>query len=337
MQIVYLTDIHDNFSGVSQVLNSTEADLYILSGDLTYHAFGSDDEAMYRFIELQEHIRTLIADRNDPLATLRYARAAQEGASDVKLSATEGAEYIALAERAKAELLRKYQTLAKAIIPTGRRTIMIPGNYDLPLAETAIASYDLHEKMIEVESVRFAGYGSAPIFTPGIPEEIAARFEEQGSGTKLRSRPRDFMLQQRPDVFVLHNPAYGTLDKLPRFGHCGSHGLRSAVDEVNPRLVLSGHVHEHYGLLKLGQTFFLNPSNFGSVQTMEGEQVGGFFATINLQRVDDRQKFVREVVWKRLVRGKITDICAVKIDKNYRASEQILDEAQFAAMRSFLL
>ncbi|HMV37264.1 MAG TPA: metallophosphoesterase [Turneriella sp.] len=337
MQIVYLTDIHDNFSGVSQVLNSTEADLYILSGDLTYHAFGSDDEALFRFIELQEKIRTLVADRQNPLATLQYARAAQEEAPGVKLPASEGAEYIALAERAKAELLRKYQTLAKAIVPTGRKTIVIPGNYDLPLSETAIASYDLHEKVLEVEGVRFAGYGSAPVFTPGIPEEIAARFEEHGSGTKLTSRPRDFMLQHKADVFVLHNPAYGTLDKLPRFGHCGSHGLRSAVDETAPRLVLSGHVHEHYGLMKLGQTFFLNPSNFGSVQTMEGEQVGGFFATINLQPVDDGQKFVREVAWKRLAKGKITDICSVKIDKKYRASEEILDEAQFSAMGSFLL
>lgn len=337
MQIVYLTDIHDNFSGVSQVLNSTDADLYILSGDLTYHAFGSDDEALFRFIELQEKIRTLIADRHDPLATLQCARAAQESTQAVTLPANEGAEYIALAERAKAELLRKYQTLAKAIVPTGRRTLVIPGNYDLPLSETAVAAYDLHEKVAEAQGIRFAGYGSAPVFTPGIPEEIAARFDEQGSGAKLTSRPRDFMLQQKADVFVLHNPAYGTLDKLPRFGHCGSHGLRSAVDEVAPRLVLSGHVHEHYGLMKLGQTFFLNPSNFGSVQTLEGEQTGGFFATLNLQCVDDGQKFVREVIWKRLTRGNITDICAVKIDKKYRASEEVLDEAQFSAMGSFLL
>lgn len=337
MQIVYLTDIHDNFSGVSQVLNSTEADLYILSGDLTYHAFGSDDEALFRFIELQEKIRTLVSDRSDPLATLRYARAAQVGAQNVQLPAAEGTEYIELAERAKAELLRKYQTLAKAIVPTGRKTIVIPGNYDLPLSETAVAPYDLHEKAIEWEGIRFAGYGSAPVFTPGIPEEIAVRFEEYGTGTKLVSRPRDFMLQQKADVFVLHDPAYGTLDKLPRFGHCGSHGLRSAVDKVAPRLVLSGHVHENCGLMKLGQTFFLNPSNFGSVQTMEGEQVGGFFATINLQCVDAGQKFVREVAWKRLIKGKVTDICAVKIDKNYRASEEVFDQAQFSAMGAFLL
>lgn len=336
MQIVYLTDIHDNFSGVSQVLNNTEADLYILSGDLTYHAFGSDDEALFRFIELQEKIRTLTTDHNDPYATLNYARSAQVGASDVKLTAAEGAEYIALAGRAREELLRKYQTLAKAIIPTGRRTLMIPGNYDLPLSETAVSVFSLHEKAVEIDGIRFAGYGSAPIFTPGIPEEIAARFEEEGSGAKLKSRPRDFMLQQKADVFVLHNPAYGTLDKLHRYGHCGSQGLRSAVDEVGPRLVLSGHVHEDYGLLRIGQTFFLNPSNFGSVQTLDGEQVGGFFATINLQRLEDGQKFVREVVWKRLTKGKITDICTIRIDKKYRASEEILDEAQFSAMGPFL-
>jgi hypothetical protein len=70
---------------------------------------------------------------------------------------------------------------------------------------------------------------------------------------------------------------------------------------------------------------------------MEGDQVGGFFATINLQHSEDGQKFVREVVWKRLVKGRIIDLCVVKIDKKYRASEEIIDEEQFAAMRSFLL
>lgn len=337
MHIVYLTDIHDNFAGVSQVLNSTEADLYILSGDLTYHAFGSDDEALFRFIELQEKIRTLVADKTDPTATLALAQKAQGGTLPEKLSAAEGTEYIALAHRAKEELLRKYQTLAKAIIPTGRKAMVIPGNYDLPLSQTAVAQFSLHEKAVVLDGIKFAGYGSAPIFTPGIPEEIAAHFEETGSGTKLMSKPRDFMLSERPDVFVLHNPAYGTLDKLPRYGHCGSHGLRFAVDAVEPCLVLSGHVHEHYGLLKLGQTFFLNPSNFGSVQTLEGEQTGGFFATLQLQVDSDGRKFLREVVWKRLVSGSIIDLCRIRIDKKLRASEEVLADEHYSALGAFLL
>ncbi|MCS6971722.1 MAG: metallophosphoesterase [Turneriella sp.] len=335
MRVVYLTDVHDNFAGVSAVLNHTEGDLYIISGDLTYHAFGSDDEALFRFIELQEKIRNLAADPDNPLATLQYANAAKNGAP-VKIRAEEGEEYLRLAARAKEELLRKYQTLAKAIIPTGKRVFMIPGNYDLPLAETAVAPFSLHENVREVDGIRFAGYGSAPVFTPGIPEEIAARFEEHRSGNVWQSRPRDFFLAHDADVYVLHNPAYGTLDKLPRYGHCGSPGIRQAVEQKSPRLVLSGHIHECYGLLKIDQTFFLNPSNFGSVETLDGEQVGGFFATILLQQSDERVVYVREVLWQRFLNGKFYTIAAIKIDKNYRASEQVLDAKLFAEFGPFL-
>lgn len=337
MQVVYLTDIHDNFSGVSTVLNNTTADLYIVSGDLTYHAFGTDDTALFRFIELQEKIRVLAGEKPDPEATLHLAEQAQGGLKPAGLSEAEGREYLELAARAKQELLRKYQTLSKAVVPTGKKCIIVPGNYDLPLAETAIAQFSIHEKSFALEGIKFAGYGSAPVFTPGIPEELAAKFEEAGSGTGLISRPRDFMLAERPDIFVLHNPAYGTLDKLPRFGHCGSHGLREAVDEVNPRLVLSGHVHEHFGLMKLGTTYFLNPSNFGSVETIDGTQVGGYFATLQLQLADDNKIYLREVSWKRLVSGKIRDICQIKIDKKQRASETIIDAAEYNAMGKFLL
>jgi uncharacterized protein len=340
MMVVYLTDIHDNFAGVSSVLNQTEADLYILSGDLTYHCFGTD-EALFRFIELQERIRNLAmqegASDTDTQATLRFAEKARDGLTPGTLSAEEGAEYLKLAAEAHQELLRKYQTMNKAIVATQKKCFIIPGNYDITLQGTPVAPYSLHEKSEQVDGVKFAGYGSAPIFTPGIPEELTVIFEESGAGNALVSKPMDFMLQQKADVFVLHNPPYGTLDKLPRYGHCGSQGLRQAVDEVQPRLVLSGHVHESFGLLKLGQSYFLNPSNFGSVETMEGKQPGGYFSTFQLQNDESGQKFLREVIWKRLVKGTIIDICSIKIDKKQRATETILNAEEYNVMGKFLL
>lgn len=340
MQVVYLTDIHDNFAGVSSVLNQTQADLYILSGDLTYHCFGTD-EALFRFIELQEKIRNLAlqegANNNDQQATLRYAEKARDGLTPGLLEAADGNEYLKLAAEAHQELIRKYQTMAKAIIATQKKCFIIPGNYDITLQGTPVAPYSMHQKSEVIDGLKFAGYGSAPIFTPGIPEELVVPFEENGTGNKLASKPMDFMLAQKPDVFILHNPAYGTLDKLPRYGHCGSQGLRRAVDDVAPCLVLSGHVHESFGLLKLGTTFFLNPSNFGSVETVEGKQAGGYFATFQLQSDGDGQKFLREVTWKRLVGGKIRELCQIKIDKKQRAAESILDEAEYSLMGNFLL
>lgn len=340
MTVVYLTDIHDNFAGVSSVLNQTDADLYILSGDLTYHCFGTD-EALFRFIELQEKIRNLAlqegAKPSDTQATLRFAEKAKDGLTPGTLDASEGEEYLKLAAEAHQELLRKYQTMNKAIVATQKKCFIIPGNYDIALQGTPVAPYSLHEKSETIAGIKFAGYGSAPIFTPGIPEELTVIFEESGTGASLVSKPRDFMLGEKADVFVLHNPAYGTLDKLPRYGHCGSQGLRQAVDETQPRLVLSGHVHESYGLLKLGQSYFLNPSNFGSVEAMEGRQPGGYFCTFQLQSDDSGQKFLRDVTWKRLLGNSITDICNIKIDKKQRATETVLHAEEYGSMGKFLL
>lgn len=336
MTVVYLTDIHDNFAGVSSVLNQTSADLYILSGDLTYHAFGSD-ENLFRFIELQEKIKALSEKGISPSKTLHLAEDLKGGLKVDLLSAAESKEYRELAAEAHLELRRKYETLNKAVVATQKTCFIIPGNYDISLDGTAVAKYSLHQKTAEFDGLKFAGYGSAPVFTPGIPEELAVPFEETGSGAKMVSKPRDFLTEAKADIFVLHNPAYGTLDKLPRYGHCGSHGLREAIDEVAPRLVLSGHVHESYGLLKLGTTFFLNPSNFGAVEAMEGKQPGGYFATFQLQVDGDGQKYLREVSWKRLVAGSIREICNIKIDKKNRATETINDADEYAAMGKFLL
>lgn len=340
MTVVYLTDIHDNFAGVSSVLNQTDADLYILSGDLTYHCFGTD-EALFRFIELQEKIRNLAlkegAKPNDTQATLRFAEKAKAGLTPDALPAAEGEEYLKLAAEAHQELLRKYQTMNKAIVATQKKCFIIPGNYDITLQGTPVAPYSLHEKSQVIDGVKFAGYGSAPIFTPGIPEELTVIFEESGTGNALVSKPMDFMRNEHADVFVLHNPPYGTLDKLPRYGHCGSQGLRQAVDDVQPRLVLSGHVHESFGLLKLGQSYFLNPSNFGAVESMEGKQPGGYFSTFQLQTDESGQKFLRDVTWKRLVNRSIVDICNIKIDKKQRATETVINTSEYEAMGKFLL
>jgi uncharacterized protein len=336
MTVVYLTDIHDNFAGVSSVLNQTTADLYILSGDLTYHAFGSD-ENLFRFIELQEKIRARSEKGTSPFNSLHLAEDTHGGLRPDLLTPSEGKEYQELAAEAHLELRRKYETLNKAVVATQKTCFIIPGNYDISLDGTAVAKYNLHEKTGEFEGIKFAGYGSAPVFTPGIPEELAVPFEETGTGTKLVSRPRDFLTLAKADVFVLHNPAYGTLDKLPRYGHCGSHGLRQAIDDVAPRLVLSGHVHESFGLLKLGSTYFLNPSNFGAVETIDGKELGGYFATFQLQNDSDGQKYLREVSWKRLVGRNVLDICNVKIDKKNRATESINDADEYSAMGRFLL
>lgn len=74
------------------------------------------------------------------------------------------------------------------------------------------------------------------------------------------------------DVLVTHGPPIGYLDGAERpvwFGaddgidveHVGCEELRAALDRVQPRLHVFGHVHEGYGQAQLGETILVNASN----------------------------------------------------------------------------
>ena len=326
MQIVYLTDIHDHFDEVIEVVKNEKADLFVISGDLAYRAF-DDDTDLFRFIELQEKYKRIHAESKGEIQFITWLAARPRD--------DEFAEYSHLSRKADEYLGKKYSDFSTALSnATQTEIIMIPGNYDLNLAATALSIFNRHEQTVITGDIRFACYGSAPIFTAGIPEERAIDFFEKAIPGKRSVK--SFLMNAKPDVVVLHNPAYGTLDKLPRFGHCGSQGAREAIDELEPALVLSGHIHENYGLLKRGSTYFLNPSNFGSVENIDGVSPGGLYAVINLQK-DSHGLHLRQVDWKQYTPEKTYYLCTVHIDRKLRASEMISSKHEFEAFGRFLL
>ena len=61
-------------------------------------------------------------------------------------------------------------------------------------------------------------------------------------------------------VIVTHIPPFDTKDKVFIGMHGGSKELRKLVDKYNPSLVLSGHIHEDPGFIKIGNTTVVNCS-----------------------------------------------------------------------------
>lgn len=61
-------------------------------------------------------------------------------------------------------------------------------------------------------------------------------------------------------ILVTHVPPFNTVDKIFIGMHGGSKELRKLVDKFNPRLVLSGHIHEDSGYKKINNTIFVNCS-----------------------------------------------------------------------------
>jgi len=61
-------------------------------------------------------------------------------------------------------------------------------------------------------------------------------------------------------VLVTHVPPFDTKDKVFIGMHGGNKELRALIDKYCPRLVISGHIHEDPGFIKIGKTIFVNCS-----------------------------------------------------------------------------
>jgi Icc-related predicted phosphoesterase len=80
------------------------------------------------------------------------------------------------------------------------------------------------------------------------------------------------------DVLVAHIPPRGTLDVAPNGEHIGSRKVRDAIEQLHPRVVVCGHVHETPGIERTGDTLVVNCSTGagkaqGALIEIEGEKV----------------------------------------------------------------
>jgi uncharacterized protein len=60
------------------------------------------------------------------------------------------------------------------------------------------------------------------------------------------------------DIIVSHSPPLNCLDRTKFGQHIGSPALQKHVLELQPKLVVCGHVHEAAGVQTLGQSMVIN-------------------------------------------------------------------------------
>ncbi|MCZ8156751.1 MAG: metallophosphoesterase [Leptospira sp.] len=305
MKIVYLTDIHDGLHGLKKILQSTEADIYLFSGDIIYKAFFSYDRII-DFCGVQEEIYYLLNESKDDSTPFDFTTKAIRFPEKFSTSVIEKSQkYRDLYKLAAKTMKDKYEIIEKLIQKYAKSPVYcLPGNYDLDLQYTELYQREIHRKSFEYGNLKFAAYGGAPIWTSGIPEKLTVVFHEYTKQGKNYSEPEDFFREELPDICVIHNPAYGFFDKVPGVGNVGSQGIRRYLDDESPSLVVSGHVHEDQGITKKGETVFINPSNFGAVDSVYGFQEGGYFAEIFLDGKKVVQSNLCQLMgdeWSRLI------------------------------------
>lgn len=84
------------------------------------------------------------------------------------------------------------------------------------------------------------------------------------------------LIPERTDILLLHGPPLGHGDRNMRGTHTGSPSLTKRIIEVQPRLVICGHIHEARGKYRISESIVANVSQvdfryvpFGDVPEFE--------------------------------------------------------------------
>lgn len=139
-----------------------------------------------------------------------------------------------------------------------KHKIVIAGNHDFcfenKLSKTlALLPKDvvyLHDNGVEIDGVKFWG-------SPWQPEFCGWAFN-LSRGNELREKWD--AIPSGTDVLITHCPPFGFLDECKRDNRVGCEELLSAVDRIQPKLHVFGHIHEGYGRAKRGKTTLINAS-----------------------------------------------------------------------------
>lgn len=147
----------------------------------------------------------------------------------------------------------------------------VHGNCDTADVEEYL---DIHQMALDCRCVRnngvtLTGLGGALHYNGATPNESPEdHFARQLDGIKANING------DKPLIFVSHQPAFGTkLDSVGNGRHAGSESIRNFIEDTQPLLAISGHIHDAVGIDRINETTVINPGPF----------MGGGYATITIK------------------------------------------------------
>lgn len=290
-KIAYATDMHSDFPAARlflQFCRQENPDLVIVSGDLIDRLF-EDPEKLQQHFAFQRALRERKIDKTDD----RYRSFISEGINNIS---------------------QQYKRLRKLFKDSGLTIASILGNYDWIGCLTLLKDFDVHGEMVDRGGFRVFGYGSSsevPSLMPsdhtlsydlpieviqGIKRKIKSDVEkgrkpaaDSGEYVSVFEIPAEKYQQEgfvaaeaitrlRPEIFVSHKPIYGVGDRIINGKRIGSFPLRLAVQQSQPILATTGHIHENQDAKMIGNTLVINTGNLGKW----GDDAGGYFAVVNV-------------------------------------------------------
>ena len=153
------------------------------------------------------------------------------------------------------------KNIIKPFIDKKQKVVFVPGNWETKSdAETLSKQYGI--KNLEKSYVAYKGVG---IFGIGCPD-WSLYPDEQRAFKHLREQHEKLgkIKNLEKKIMISHLHAAGTKSELS--GVPGSDVLRKAVEELQPDLFISGHIHELEGVEeKIGRTRVVNVGRKGRI------------------------------------------------------------------------
>jgi Icc-related predicted phosphoesterase len=163
-----------------------------------------------------------------------------------------------------------------------KNVLAVPGNLDQPetFAYFEREGIALHGKGMVVDGVGIFGCGGSNI----TPFKTPSEFSEDEIYAALK-RGYEEVREVRPLVMVCHTPPLETkCDRIVSGRAVGSMAARQFIEEHQPEVCISGHIHESAGVDSIGQTTVLNAGPFKG---------GGYIVvSVNHRSIDARLEFL---------------------------------------------
>jgi Icc-related predicted phosphoesterase len=141
-------------------------------------------------------------------------------------------------------------------------TVLVPGNGESVdelrrASEPWKQAHVLHGTGCKIDGIEFWGVGGGIPVTPF--GDWSYDFDEEQAEILLQGCPRG-------GVLVVHSPPRDTVDHDTSGQIRGSRSIRQAVETMQPRLVVCGHIHSDWGKqVELGDAIILNAGPSGVI------------------------------------------------------------------------
>lgn len=154
---------------------------------------------------------------------------------------------------------RNIDRIAANLNKLNKTILIIPGNHEtdediLKICKNNKNIIDIHSGFYEKDDYLFFGYGGG-----GFNKEDP-RFE------RVSIKFKKYIKKGKNVILITHAPPYNTKLDLINNEHVGNKSIRKFVDDVQPELVICGHLHENERIVDyVKKTKIVNPGYEGMI------------------------------------------------------------------------